>query len=89
MSQQFVVQLFREAMMAAFWLSLPLLATGFVAGIVISLLQIITSMQDTAFATVPRLAAFLVALLLFLPWMLLKIVAYTIFVWGDFSRYVR
>ena len=89
MSQQFVVQLFREAMLAAFWLSLPLLATGFVAGILISLVQIITSMQDTAFATVPRLAAFLVALILFLPWMLLRIVSYTSLIFGDFSRYVR
>ena len=89
MTQTLVVQLFREALMAAFWMSLPLLAAGFVAGILISLVQIVTSMQDSAFATVPRLAAFLVALMIFLPWMLMRLVAYSALIWGDFSRYVK
>jgi len=88
-TQTLVVQLFREALMAAFWMSLPLLAAGFVAGILISLVQIVTSMQDSAFATVPRLAAFLVALMIFLPWMLMRLVAYSALIWGDFSRYVK
>ena len=89
MTQQFVVQLFRDALMTTFWLSLPILLVGFIAGIVISLLQIVTSMQDSAFSTVPRLAAFLVALLLFLPWMLTRLVSWTAFLLGDFTKYVR
>ncbi|HET8548627.1 MAG TPA: flagellar biosynthetic protein FliQ [Bryobacteraceae bacterium] len=89
MTQQFVVQLFRDALMTTFWLCLPILLVGFLAGVVISLLQIVTSMQDSAFSTVPRLAAFLAALLLFLPWMLTRLIAWTSFILGDFSRYVR
>jgi flagellar biosynthesis protein FliQ len=89
MTQQAVVELFRGALMAAFWLSLPVLGAGFVAGILISLVQIVTSMQDSAFATVPRLAAFLAALLIFLPWMLIRLVSYTTLIWGDFGRYAR
>ncbi len=49
--------------MMAFWLSAPLLAIGFAAGIVVSLVQIATSMQDNAFSTIPRLLAFLAGLL--------------------------
>jgi flagellar biosynthetic protein FliQ len=89
MTQQAVVQIFREALMATFWLSLPLLAIGFVAGILISLVQIVTSMQDAAFATVPRLAAFLVGLMIFMPWMLTRLISYTIGIMGDFSRYAK
>jgi len=89
MNQQLAVQVFREALMTTFWLSLPLLAIGFVAGVVISLVQIVTSIQDSAFSTVPRLAAFLVGLLVFLPWMLMKMIAYTTMVFGDFSRYAK
>jgi len=89
MNQQLAVQVFREALMTTFWLSLPLLAIGFIAGIVISLVQIITSIQDSAFSTVPRLAAFLLGLLVFLPWMLMKMIAYTTMVFGDFSRYAK
>lgn len=89
MNQQLAVQVFREALMTTFWLSLPLLGIGFVAGIVISLVQIVTSIQDSAFSTVPRLAAFLVGLLVFLPWMLMKMIAYTTMIFGDFSRYAK
>ena len=89
MNQQLAVQIFREALMTTFWLSLPLLAIGFVAGIVISLIQIVTSIQDSAFSTVPRLAAFLLGLLVFLPWMLMKMIAYTTMIFGDFSRYAK
>jgi flagellar biosynthesis protein FliQ len=84
-----VVEILRQMLMTAFWLSLPLLAIGFLAGIVMSLLQIVTSMQDPAFGTVPRLAAFLTATVIFLPWMLSKIMAYTIFILGDLGRYAR
>ena len=75
--------------MATFWLAAPLLAIGFVAGIVISLVQIATSIQDTAFSTIPRLVAFLVGLLLLMPWMLQRTMAYTTALFGDLGRYAR
>lgn len=89
MSSQLAVDVIRQALMTAFWLSLPLLTVGFVAGVVISLLQIVTSVQDPAFGAVPRLAAFLGAMLIFMPWMLLKLTVYTTQLFGDFSRYAR
>ena len=59
MTTELVVQLMRQTLMATFWLAAPLLMIGFIAGLVISLVQIATSMQDNAFSTIPRLAAFL------------------------------
>ena len=73
MTPEFVIQILREALMTAFWLSAPLLAVGFAAGIVMSLVQILTSIQDSAFSAIPRLMAFLCAFILALPWMLHKI----------------
>ena len=89
MTPQSVVEILRQALMMAFWLALPMLAIGFIIGILVSLLQIVTSLQDTSFASVPRLAAFLAGLLLFLPWMLAKSMAYTTSLLGDLSRYAR
>jgi flagellar biosynthetic protein FliQ len=66
-----------------------MLAIGFFVGIVVSLVQIATSMQDTAFSTVPRLIAFLTGILLLLPWMLQKTMSYTTAVLGDLGRYAR
>jgi flagellar biosynthetic protein FliQ len=89
MTPQAASELIRQALMTALWLSLPILAVGFVAGILISLVQIVTSIQDPGFGSVPRLAAFLGALILFLPWILLKLMAYTITLFGDLSRYAN
>jgi len=84
-----VIDLTREVMMTTFWLSLPLLAVGFVVGVAISLLQILTAIQDSSFSAVPRLVAFLGALLLALPWMLAKITGYTAALLGDLGRFAR
>jgi len=75
MTEQQVVDLVRQTLMATFWLGLPLLG--------------VTSMQDSAFGTVPRLAAFLAALVLFLPWMLMKLISFTATLFGDFTPYAR
>ena len=89
MTADSVVQILRQALETTLWLSAPLLLIGFAAGIVISLVQIVTSIQDAAFSTIPRLAVFLLSTLLLLPWMMKKIAAYTIAVLGDFSRYAH
>jgi flagellar biosynthetic protein FliQ len=89
MTPDAVVQILRQTLMTAFWLAAPLLAVGFIAGIVVSLVQIATSMQDNAFSTVPRLIAFLTAILLLLPWMLQRSMAYAISILGDLGRYAR
>jgi flagellar biosynthetic protein FliQ len=89
MTPEFAIQIVRQAIMTAFWISAPLLAVGFVAGIVMSLVQILTSIQDNAFSAIPRLLAFLAALMISLPWMLNKITVYTVATLGDLSRYAR
>lgn len=83
------VEVFRQALITAFWLSLPLLAVGFVSGIVVSLLQIVTSIQDTSFGAVPRLAAFLFAMVVVMPWMFMRLISYTIELFGNFARYAQ
>lgn len=89
MTPETVVQIVRQALMTTFWLAAPLLVIGFIAGIAISLVQIATSMQDSAFSTIPRLAAFLAGLLFLMPWMLQRMMSYTISILGDLGRYAR
>ncbi len=89
MTPEFVSEMMRQLLMAAFWLALPLLAIGFIAGVLISLIQILTSIQDSAFSAVPRLAAFMLGLILFLPWMLSKLMAYATSIIGNVGRYAK
>ena len=82
MTPDTVVQIVRQTLLTTFWLVAPILLIGFLTGIVVSLVQIATSMQDNAFSTVPRLVAFLAGFLLLLPWMLQRIMSYTTAIWG-------
>ena len=89
MTPDSAVQIVREMFMAAFWLSAPLLAIGFVVGIIVSLVQIVTSIQDSGFNSVPRLIAFLGGFILLMPWMLSKLMTYTTGILGDLGRYAK
>jgi flagellar biosynthetic protein FliQ len=89
MTPEFVIGILRQALIMTLWLGAPLLIIGFVAGILISLLQIVTSIQDTGFSTIPRLVAFLLSTVLLMPWMLRKITDYTVFILSDLGRYAR
>jgi flagellar biosynthesis protein FliQ len=89
MTPQMVVHIVGESMMAAFWLAAPLLIIAFAVGVFINLIQIATSMQDTVFSTVPRLAAFLFGFLLLMPWMLHRATSYAFSIFSDLARYAR
>jgi flagellar biosynthetic protein FliQ len=87
MTPESVIQLVREALLTALLLSAPLLAVGFIAGIVVSFVQILTSIQDSAFNAIPRLLAFLGAFILSMPWMLQKMTVYMVSILGNLGRY--
>lgn len=82
-----------EVVRMAFWTALlvggPILFIGFIGGIVVSLVQILTSMQDPAFNTVPRLFLFLASAVLLMPWMANQLVAYTSSLLGGLERFAR
>ena len=89
MSPEFAVQIIKQALITTVWVAAPLLAIGFVVGVVINIVQIATSMQDSAVSTAPRLAAFVIGFVLLMPWMLNRLMAYTIFLFGDLGRYAK
>jgi flagellar biosynthetic protein FliQ len=89
MTSSIAVELIHQALMTAFWLALPLLAIGFVAGIIISLGQVLTSIQDTAVSSIPRLLVFLAAILALLPWMVNRSVSYTSHLIIGINRYAK
>ncbi|HTW66151.1 MAG TPA: flagellar biosynthetic protein FliQ [Bryobacteraceae bacterium] len=89
MTPEMAVSIIRHTLLETFWLSLPLLVIGFAVGIGVSLVQVLTSIQDTAFGAVPRLTAFLLGLLVLLPWMTSRLVSYTVALFENFGRYAR
>ena len=89
MTPESAVQLIRQCLITTALLCAPLLLLAFVVGIVINLIQIVTSLQDSAFSTIPRLAAFLIGFLILLPWMANRLMSYTVALFGDMARHAR
>ncbi len=82
-----------EVVRQAFWIALvvggPILVIGFLGGVLVSVVQILTSMQDPAFNTVPRLFVFLAAVMLLLPWMADRMMDYAQNLLGGLNQFVR
>jgi flagellar biosynthetic protein FliQ len=89
MSQQLAIEIIRQALMTTLTISLPLLAVMFVAGILVSIVQILTSIQDPTFSAIPRMATFLFTLMLILPWILMRMVNYCTDLFGHLARYAH
>jgi flagellar biosynthetic protein FliQ len=77
MSEALVVGIIRQAIELAFMLSLPMLAAGLIAGILVSMFQTVTSIQDSVLGFIPRALAIFVAFALTFPWMLRMITGFS------------
>lgn len=70
MSSDAALGLIAELLRLALVLSLPLLAVILLSGLLISILQVVTQVQDSSIAFVPKLVLFGVVLMLLAPWMI-------------------
>jgi len=77
MSDALVVGLVRQAIETAVIVSLPMLAAGLLAGILVSIFQTVTSIQDNVLAFIPRATAIFVVFALTFPWMLRVLSGFT------------
>ena len=77
MTQDFVIGLARQAVEMTLLISLPMLGIGLVVGLVVSIFQAATQIQEMTLTFVPKIVAVLLGLLLFAPWMMKKMTGFT------------
>ena len=77
MNQDTVVNLAAQAMSLALKIAGPLLLVGLVIGIVISIFQAVTQIQEQSLSLIPKIAGVAVVIVLLGPWMLGQLVSYT------------
>jgi len=66
----------REALLTTLVIAGPILAVGILVGLVISLLQSLTQLQDQTFSIVPKIVAMFAATIFFVPWLANRLVEY-------------
>ncbi|MFB3901853.1 MAG: flagellar biosynthesis protein FliQ [Acidobacteriota bacterium] len=89
MSDELLIQMIRDTVWVVFVTAAPILGVALVVGMVISILQVVTSIQDTTFAFVPRMIAVCLVCLILLPWIIDRIVSFTMHLLSDFAPYAR
>lgn len=77
MSGDIAVQIGRDALMMVMLVSAPMLGLGLIVGILVSIFQATTQIQEQTLAFIPKIIAVFVAILVFGPWMLNILVGYT------------
>jgi flagellar biosynthetic protein FliQ len=70
MTPELVVQLARRSFEAVLLLSAPLLIFSLVVGLLISIFQAVTSINEATLAFAPKIIAVMVAMIIFFPWMM-------------------
>ncbi|BAL82262.1 putative flagellar biosynthetic protein FliQ [Selenomonas ruminantium subsp. lactilytica TAM6421] len=70
MSGDLVVQLGQEALFIVMIVAAPMLGLGLIVGLMVSVFQATTSIQEQTLAFIPKIIAVFVAILIFGPWML-------------------
>jgi flagellar biosynthetic protein FliQ len=77
MNPDLVGQIAREAIETTLYLSLPILGIGLIVGLLVSLFQAVTQIQEATLVFVPKIVVVFVALLVLGPWMMRKMMFYT------------
>jgi len=77
MTPQMVISIGREALTVVILVSGPMLAFGLVIGLIISIFQAVTQINEMTLTFVPKILAVALALLVFLPWMITTLIDFT------------
>ena len=89
MSAGFVITFFTEAITIAAMLSLPALMLGLVVGLMVSIFQAVTQINEQTLALIPKIIAIVAALMVFGSWLLPPLETYTISVFTQIQQLPR
>lgn len=89
MSQDLVIQVFRECLKTALLLAAPMLLITVVVGLAVSIFQAATQIHEVALSFVPKILAIIACLMILSPWMLNVMVSFTTNLITNIPAYVR
>lgn len=89
MTEQQVLDITREAVFLVIKCSAPLLLISLIVGLVISIFQTITSIQEQTLTFVPKILAIFIGIMLLGSWIANSIITYMADLWSRFSEFVK
>jgi flagellar biosynthetic protein FliQ len=89
MTQEMIIKLAKDTLQITLMISGPMLLVALVVGILVSIAQVVTSIQDMTLSFVPRVIAVFLTFLFVLPWMLSTLLSFTTQLYGHLERFAR
>ena len=84
-----VIDLGRATMREVFLLASPILAIAVMVSLLVNIVQVLTSLQETTISAVPRLLAVAAGVFFLMPWMWRQLCQFTLQLLSDFHPYLR
>lgn len=84
-----VVAIASEGLFVVIKVSAPVLLVSLIVGLIISIFQTVTSIQEQTLTFVPKIIAVFLTLILIGNWMLTEMTEYMTMLWSNFSIYIR
>ncbi|NLK27983.1 MAG: flagellar biosynthesis protein FliQ [Clostridiales bacterium] len=88
MNEIIVIDIAKQALFLVLKLAAPMLITSLVIGLIVSILQTVTSIQEQTLTFVPKLIAVFLVLMLFGNWIITNIREFTVELFTNFSYYI-
>ena len=89
MTPEFVVSFAQQAITLTILVAMPMLGLGLIVGLIVSVFQATTSIQEMTLTFVPKILAVFFGLLYFAPWMLDKLISFTEGILLNIPAYIR
>jgi len=89
MTEDIVLSLGRDAIWTTVMLSAPLLIAALVVGLIVSIIQAVTQINEATLTFIPKMLAIVVVLIIMAPWMTQMLTSYTTELFTNLPNYVR
>lgn len=89
MTEEMVLTIGSEAIKVIIYLAGPMLAAAMAIGIVVSVFQAITQINESTLTFIPKMVAVVLVLVVLAPWMLKTMEEYTIDIFGNVTEWIR
>ena len=89
MTSDYITAFFYEAIKITILLSAPMLLAGLLVGLLVSIFQSATSINEMTLTFIPKMLAVAAALVFFFPWMMQTLVGFTVQMFMSMNQYIR
>jgi len=89
MSVDFIADLANRALLVTLLVSAPILGLGLIVGVLVSIFQAVTQIQEMTLSFIPKIIAIFVAILIFGKWMMLILLNFTSDLWINMPNYFK